>query len=119
MRRNPPRQLPLVALLLICFQGQLLASVLLPCLHGGGIASHGLVEHCHQASNPAPQPATAEHFDCQKCVLAAVLAVYDLPLPTAGLPGFTAAAPRPAMAKTHFYRFSPRQLHRPPIAASM
>ena len=67
-------------------------------------------------STPQDVDGSGDMLDCQKCVLAVLFGAYH-----AVSPGFAVtvvgASPIQAVTNlTHFYRFVPDRLHRPPIS---
>ena len=117
----------IVALCLALFQVQLFAASTLGCLHDSDVAlSGGCPFHVSIAADGAqvaagaetksakPVPADADLLDCPKCALnlglhyAASVPVMTV-VPT---PSHAQAQPLPAL---HFYRFTPKQIKKPPI----
>ena len=110
----------LLIFLLLCFQTQTLAAVVLSCAHGG-VAADVTVDACHQPAAAAAQESDSDTpkapcFDCYKCQLGCAFGVATLPF---GRSAVTASDSRPVTGWNsirHFYCFVPEPSQRPPIS---
>jgi len=117
MPKTPLIRHLLIAILVLSLPGQALAALMLPCAHSGSVGD-GAPAVCHSmlpagGQDAAPEPVS--QFDCQKCVLTAICAVYDLPQPSGPVALPAPGLPDAVASNRHFYRFIPDLLKRPPI----
>lgn len=107
----------LLTLMILCLQGQAMAAVWIPCAHGGDHWSGASNVSCHMVEKGAAdsQSSAQSHFDCQKCTIAAVCSLYDLPSSAIVLVSFAVSRLSALPIQQHLYRFDPDRLKRPPI----
>ena len=111
----------LLIFLLLCFQAQTLAAVVLSCAHGGAGADV-VADACHQPAAAAAAKSDSDTpeapcFDCHKCQLGCAFGIAALSF---GRSVAVAPESRPVTSRNsvrHFYRFVPDPLQRPPISA--
>ncbi len=111
----------LLIFLLLCFQTQTLAAMVLSCTSGDS-SSDLVAESCHhptaatgEKSDSAPPEKSCYH--CQNCQLGCAFGVSAIPF--ARDPGMVPAG-KPMVGRIsdrHFYCFVPAPLQRPPIFA--
>ena len=99
--------------LMLALPLQTLASVMLPCLHDGDMATGQMDHHdCHKA--PAEQADSGSVTDeCHKCQLCMLLSVSALLTPQLLVPA-TGGSVYTARPIDHYYQFRPGLLARPP-----
>ena len=109
----------LLMLLLLCFQTQTLAAVVLPCIHGSG--EDAVADLCHQPAVTAQEIENSNneespYFDCHKCQLGCTFGTAALPFGRFVAPvSENSPVIGPAFLR-HFYRFVSDPLQRPPIS---
>ncbi len=111
----------LLIFLLLCFQTQTLAAMVLSCARGDS-SSDLVAESCHQPAAATGEksdsaPPEKSCYDCHKCQLGCAFGVSAIPF--ARDPGI-ASVGKPMVGRIsvrHFYRFVPAPLQRPPIFA--
>ena len=107
----------LMMLLLLCFQTQTLAAVVLPCIHGNSEAA--VADLCHQSAGAAQEIENSDSgappcFDCHKCQLGCAFGTAVLPFDRSAAPVPESGPVSGPVVLRHFYRFVPDPLQRPP-----
>ena len=115
---GPKTRRLLMMLLLLCFQTQTLAAMVLPCVHDSD--ENAVADLCHQPAGAAQDTENSNNgespcFDCQKCQLGCAFGTTALPFDRSVAPVPVSGSVNGPVVLRHFYRFVPDPLQRPPI----